>query len=83
MITTGAGPEGVMPAGSVILVADELAERLAAGGYAELMDAAPAPVIETASMEPAAERAVAPAQRKRRRRKSSGKAKEFPGSEGE
>jgi hypothetical protein len=78
MLTTGAGPEGVMPSGAVILVEDELAERLVAGGYAEEVAAeveAATEIIETASVEPAAEQAVAPAQRKPRR-KTSGKATE-------
>jgi hypothetical protein len=80
MLTTGAGPEGVMPSGAVVLVADEMAERLVAGGYAEEVittestesteERPQSAEIETASMEPAAEQAVAPAQRKPRRRKA-------------
>jgi hypothetical protein len=35
MRTTGAGPAGVMPAGAVILVSDELALRLVDEGWAQ------------------------------------------------
>jgi len=74
MRTLGAGPEGVTPAGMVIRVSDELAERLVAGGWAEIVGdatepkAAPEPQPEP---EPEEEQPAKP-KRKPRRRSTGG-----------
>jgi len=71
MRTLGAGPEGVTPAGMVIRVSDELAERLVAGGWAEIVgDAAePEPQPEP---EPEPEQPPAKPKRKPRSRSTGG-----------
>lgn len=71
MLTSGAGPDGILPSGAVLVIADDLAKRLIEGEYAEDLGAVPEPKIETASIEPAAETATAPAQKKTTRRRSS------------
>jgi len=76
MRTSAAGPGVSLRANEVALVDDTLAAALVEGGYAELVaDEEPAsietPIIETASVEPAAETATAQPQRKTRRRRKT------------
>jgi hypothetical protein len=70
MRTLGAGPEGVTPAGMVIRVSDELAERLVAGGWGEIVEDAAEPEPQP-EPEPEPEQ-PAKAKRKPRRRSTGG-----------
>jgi len=51
MRTTGAGPEGPLPAGATVGVSDESAAALLEGGYAEAVNT-PEPEREAAEGEP-------------------------------
>lgn len=76
MSTLYAGPAGVMAAGSVQDVSDELGKSLVAGGYAQALEkvtnpeppAAPIapPVIETADVLPEVETAVIKSPRRKK-----------------
>lgn len=53
MLTTAAGPEGVRLVGQVVAVADDEANALIEGGYAEAVETPPRPSApETTAFEP-------------------------------
>jgi hypothetical protein len=60
--TTAAGPEGVYPAGQVVVVSNELGQAFVEGGYAEPVKAR----AETAAITPP-EAAVKPPAKRRKR----------------
>lgn len=69
MKTLSAGPEGVVPAGSIINVSQEEAGDLVSGGYGEYVDQPPE--TETAAMDASVETAARKQPRKRAPRKTN------------
>lgn len=65
--TLFAGPVGCYQPGTVVEFSPEVAEQLLAGGYADRVDGAGAPVVETAEAPTAPEIATAPAARRVRK----------------